>query len=145
MKLKLMATAAAALFLLASPSYADDAAAKKWIDAEFQPSVLSKDDQMKEMQWFAKAAEPFKGMEINIVSEDIPTHEYESKVLAKAFSEITGIKINHQYMGEGDVVQAIQTQMQTNRTIYDAYINDSDFIGTHARLQAKIMPRQPLP
>ena len=29
MKLKLMATAAAALFLLASPSYADDAAAKK--------------------------------------------------------------------------------------------------------------------
>ena len=74
MKLKLMATAAAALFLLASPSYADDAAAKKWIDAEFQPSVLSKDDQMKEMQWFAKAAKPFKGMEINIVSEDIPTH-----------------------------------------------------------------------
>jgi len=138
MKLKLMATAAAALFLLASPSYADDAAAKKWIDAEFQPSVLSKEDQMKEMQWFAKAAEPFKGMEINIVSEDIPTHEYESKVLAKAFTEITGIKINHQYMGEGDVVQAIQTQMQTNRNIYDAYINDSDFIGTHSRLQAAI-------
>ena len=41
-------------------------------------------------------------------------------------------------MGEGDVVQAIQTQMQTNRTIYDAYINDSDFIGTHSRLQAAI-------
>ena len=138
MKMKLMATAAAALFMLASPSYADDAAAKKWIDAEFQPSVLSPEDQMKEMQWFAKAAEPFKGMEINIVSEDIPTHEYESKVLAKAFSEITGIKINHQYMGEGDVVQAIQTQMQTNRTIYDAYINDSDLIGTHARLQAAV-------
>ena len=138
MKLKLMATAAAALFLLASPSYADEAAAKKWIDAEFQPSVLSKADQLKEMDWFIKAAAPFKGMEINIVSEDIPTHEYESKVLAKAFSEITGIKINHQYMGEGDVVQAIQTQMQTNRTIYDAYINDSDFIGTHARLQAAI-------
>ncbi len=138
MKLKLLATAAAALFVLASPSYADEAAAKKWIDAEFQPSHLSKDDQMKEMQWFIKAAEPFKGMEINVVSEDIPTHEYESKVLAKAFTEITGIKVNHQYMGEGDVVQAIQTQMQTNRDIYDAYINDSDFIGTHSRLQAAI-------
>ncbi|MEO6610063.1 MAG: ABC transporter substrate-binding protein [Aestuariivirga sp.] len=138
MKLKLMATVAGAVFLLSSQSYADEAAAKKWIDSEFKQSVLSPADQMKEMQWFIKAAEPFKGMEINIVSEDIPTHEYESKTLAKAFAEITGIKINHQYMGEGDVVQAIQTQMQTNRNIYDAYINDSDFIGTHSRLQAAI-------
>ena len=138
MKMKLMATAAAALYVLASPSYADEAAAKKWIDSEFTISALSKEDQMKEMQWFIKAAEPFKGMEINIVSEAIPTHIYESKVLAQAFAEITGIKVTHQYMGEGDVVQAIQTQMQTNRTIYDAYINDSDFIGTHSRLQAAI-------
>ncbi len=138
MKLRLLASAAVMLFALSAPSYADDAAAKKWIESEFTFSALSKEDQMKEMQWFAKAAEPFKGMEINIVSEDIPTHQYESKVLTKAFEEITGIKVNHQYMGEGDVVQAIQTQMQTNRTIYDAYINDSDFIGTHSRLQAAV-------
>ena len=139
MKMKLLATAAAlTLFAFASPSYADEAAAKKWIGSEFTISALSKEDQLKEMNWFIKAAKPFKGMEINIVSEGIPTHEYESKVLAKAFEEITGIKVNHQYMGEGDVVQAIQTQMQTNRDIYDAYINDSDFIGTHARLQAAV-------
>ena len=29
---------------------------------------------MKEMEWFIKAAEPFKGMEINVLSEGIPTH-----------------------------------------------------------------------
>ncbi len=46
---------------------------------------------------------------------------------------ITGIKVNHQYLGEGEVVQAVQTQMQTNRNLYDAYINDSDLIGTHSR------------
>ncbi len=28
-------------------------------------------------------------------------------------------------------MQAVQTQMQTNRNLYDAYINDSDLIGTH--------------
>jgi glycerol transport system substrate-binding protein len=138
MKLKLMATAAAALFMLASPSYADEAAAKKWIDAEFQPSTLSADDQMKEMQWFIKAAEPFKGMEINVLSEGIPTHTYESEVLTKAFFEITGIKVNHQILGEGEVVQAVQTQMQTNRNLYDAYVNDSDLIGTHSRLQSAV-------
>jgi glycerol transport system substrate-binding protein len=33
------------------------------------------------------------------------------------------------------VVQAVQTQMQTNRNLYDGYVNDSDLIGTHSRLQ----------
>ena len=87
--------------------------AKKWIDQEFQPSTFSKDEQMKEMEWFIKAAEPFKGMEINVLSETIPTHTYESETLTKAFEEITGIKVNHQILGEGEVVQAVQTQMQT--------------------------------
>ncbi len=113
-------------------------AAKRWIDSEFQPSVLSKEDQLKEMEWFIAAAKPFVGMEINVLSETIPTHEYEAKTLAKAFFEITGIKVNHQLLGEGEVVQAVQTQMQTNRNLYDAYINDSDLIGTHARLQSAV-------
>ena len=139
MKMKLLATAAAlTLFAFAGPSYADEAAAQKWIDSEFQPSTLSKEEQMKEMQWFIKAAEPFKGMEINVLSEGIPTHAYESTVLTKAFEEITGIKVNHQILGEGEVVQAVQTQMQTNRNLYDAYVNDSDLIGTHSRLQQAV-------
>ena len=41
-------------------------------------------------------------------------------------------------LGEGEVVQAVQTQMQTNRNLYDAYINDSDLIGTHSRLQSAV-------
>ena len=109
--------------------------AERWINSEFQPSALSKNEQMAEMEWFVKAAEPFKGMEINVLSETIPTHSYESKVLTKAFEEITGIKVNHQLLGEGEVVQAVQTQMQTKRNLYDAYVNDSDLIGTHSRLQ----------
>jgi glycerol transport system substrate-binding protein len=138
MKMKLLATAAFALFALSSQSFADEAAATKWIESEFQPSTLSKEDQMKEMQWFIKAAEPFKGMEINALSEGIPTHTYESTVLTKAFEEITGIKVNHQILGEGEVVQAVQTQMQTNRNLYDIYVNDSDLIGTHSRLQQSV-------
>ncbi len=129
-------TAVAALSV--SSVYAGVDEAKKWIDDEFQPSSLSKSDQLKEMEWFINAAKPFKGMEINVLSETIPTHEYESKTLAKAFADITGIKVNHQLLGEGEVVQAVQTQMQTNRNLYDAYINDSDLIGTHSRLQLAV-------
>ncbi|MGH1360433.1 MAG: ABC transporter substrate-binding protein [Burkholderiaceae bacterium] len=132
------AVAVAMASMFAASAQAGPAEAKKWIDSEFQPSALSKDEQMKEMQWFIDAAKSLKGMEINVLSETIPTHEYESKTLTKAFEEITGIKVNHQLLGEGEVVQAVQTQMQTKRNLYDAYINDSDLIGTHSRLQLAV-------
>ncbi|WP_150493526.1 ABC transporter substrate-binding protein [Roseibium aquae] len=132
------AVAAAALLASSGAAFADMEAAQRWVNDEFQPSVLSKDEQMAEMEWFIQASEPFRGMEINVLSEGIPTHEYESRVLTKAFEEITGIKVNHQILGEGEVVQAVQTQMQTNRNLYDAYVNDSDLIGTHSRLQAAV-------
>jgi glycerol transport system substrate-binding protein len=134
---KYLLSAVAASAVIAGPgsAWADEAAAQKWIDSEFQPSALSKDEQMAEMKWFIDAAKPFAGMEINVLSEGIPTHSYEAEVLTKAFFEITGIKVNHQILGEGEVVQAVQTQMQTNRNLYDGYVNDSDLIGTHARLQ----------
>ena len=132
---KLFMSAALALTLSAFTAMAGKPEAERWINNEFQPSVFSKAEQMAEMEWFIKAAEPFKGMEINVLSETIPTHSYESKVLTEAFEEITGIKVNHQLLGEGEVVQAVQTQMQTKRNLYDAYVNDSDLIGTHSRLQ----------
>ena len=87
------------------------------------------------MQWFIDAAQPFAGMDIKVVSEPIATHEYESKVLAPAFTAITGIKITHDLIGEGDVIEKLQTQMQTGENIYDGYVNDSDLIGTHWRYQ----------
>ncbi len=132
---KLFMSAALALTLSAFTAMAGKPEAERWINNEFQPSVFSKAEQMAEMEWFIKAAEPFKDMEINVLSETIPTHSYESKVLTEAFEEITGIKVNHQLLGEGEVVQAVQTQMQTKRNLYDAYVNDSDLIGTHSRLQ----------
>ena len=35
----------------AAPAAAADAAAKKWIDSEFQPSTLGKDAQAAELKW----------------------------------------------------------------------------------------------
>ncbi|TPE46957.1 ABC transporter substrate-binding protein [Amaricoccus solimangrovi] len=110
-----------------------EGAIEKWIDGEFQPSTLTRDQQISEMEWFRKAAEPFKGMTINVVSENIPTHTYESQVLTKAFEEITGIRVTHDLLQEGDVIEKLQTQLQSGQNVYDAYVNDSDLIGTHYR------------
>jgi len=128
-------TALLTLSGLAGTAWADsyEDAAKKWLESEFSPSTLTPEQQMEELKWFIKAAEPFRGMEINVASETITTHEYEAKTLARAFSEITGIRLRHDLMQEGDVVEKLQTQMQSGKNIYDGYINDSDLIGTHFR------------
>ena len=79
---------AAATLALGQGAWAGEAEAKKWIDSEFQPSTLSKEQQTAEMKWFIDAAKKLqaKGVkEISVVSETITTHEYESKTLAKAF------------------------------------------------------------
>ena len=127
--------AALALVFLSVPCWSSPQmdAAKKWVDNEFQPSTLTKDQQMKEMAWFIKASKPFNGMKIKVVSETIPTHEYEAKVLTKAFEEITGIKVAFDLIQEGDVVEKLQTQWASGKNIYDGWVNDSDLIGTHMR------------
>ena len=115
----LISASAMALSLATGSAFAGMDEARRWVDSEFQPSTLSKEDQLKEMEWFINAAKPFQGLEINVVSETITTHEYESRTLAKAFTEITGIKVTHDIIQEGDVVEKIQTQMQSGKNIYD--------------------------
>ncbi|MEM9781841.1 MAG: carbohydrate ABC transporter substrate-binding protein, partial [Pseudomonadota bacterium] len=136
MILRLTASTALALTLLHSPAIAGMEEARDFLDNEIAGlSVLSREEQEAEMQFFVDAAAPFQGMEIRVVSETITTHAYEAEVLAPAFSAITGIQVTHDLIGEGDVVQKLQTQMQSGENIYDAYVNDSDLIGTHWRYQ----------
>jgi glycerol transport system substrate-binding protein len=111
---------------------AREAAIQKAI-TELQPTTLSKEQQTAELRWFMEAAKPFAGMTIKVVSETIATHEYESKTLAKLFSEITGITVIHDLIQEGDVIEKLQTQMQSDTSLYDMYVNDTDLIGTHYR------------
>jgi glycerol transport system substrate-binding protein len=136
MRKHLLTTSTLLALALCGPAYAGMDEAKAFLDKEINGlSALNRADQEKEMQWFVDAAKPFAGMDIKVVSETITTHDYESKVLAPAFTAITGIKVTHDLIGEGDVVEKLQTQMQTGENVYDAYINDSDLIGTHWRYQ----------
>lgn len=116
-----------------SESRAHEVAAKKWLESEFNVSTISAAQQMEEMRWFTEAAKPFRGMTVRVVSERIDTHVYESNVLTRAFSEITGINVVHELTGEDDVIKKLQTQIQTGVNLYDAYVNDSDLIGYHYR------------
>ena len=128
------AAVSSAAIIAPTPSYAQQLdAAKKWVDNEFQPSTLTKEQQMAEMECFIKASAPFKGMEVSTVSEILSVHDYESKTLTKAFNDITGIKVNHELMNEGLLVSKIAVEIASGKPIYDFWMNDSDHIGTHPR------------
>jgi len=114
------------------------ATARRWVLGEFTPSTLDLDAQMAEMAFFARAAAPFRGQRIHVVSETIPTHVYEQRFLARAFHEITGVLVQHDLVHEGELVERIQQQTRTGRNLYDAYVNDADFIGTHVRNDAVV-------
>jgi glycerol transport system substrate-binding protein len=109
-----------------------ESAVQKWA-TEFEPSVLSRRERVEELRWFSRAAEPFRGLTIKSVAEDIKTHYWESEVLTQAFEEITGIKVVHEIIGEGSVVERIVDQQTTGRIISDIYVNDADLVGTHMR------------
>jgi glycerol transport system substrate-binding protein len=130
----LTTTTALGLAVFGGPAFADMDAARAFLNSEIgDQSSIDRAAQEAEMQFFVDAATPYQGMSINVVSETITTHEYESQVLAPAFTAITGIQVTHDLIGEGDVVEKLQTQMQSGENIYDAYVNDSDLIGTHWR------------
>lgn len=107
--------------------------AAQYIDLYFQESTLSREQQMEELMWFIEAAEPFQGLDVSVLSENIPTHGYESETLAAVFNDLTGINVTHSLMGEGEVMEIISTEIQTRTSVYDGYINDTDSIGGHQR------------
>ncbi|KZZ36752.1 ABC transporter substrate-binding protein [Oleiphilus sp. HI0086] len=103
------------------------------ISTELQPSTLTPQEQYQELAWFADAAQDYKDIQVRVVSERIDTHFYEANTLAKAFFELTGIHVVHEITGEDDVIKKMQAQISTGKSLYDAYINDSDLIGFHIR------------
>ncbi|HSO83664.1 twin-arginine translocation signal domain-containing protein [Thiocapsa sp.] len=96
---------------------ARSAAARRWLTSELTPSTLDPDAQMAEMQFLIRAAAPFRGQRIHVVSETIPTHVYEQRILARAFHEITGIRVQHDLIHEGELVERIQRQTRTGRNL----------------------------
>lgn len=115
-----------------------DEAIVNWVEI-FQPSVLNKKERLDELLWFKNTAQEFRGKKIKTVAENIDTHYWESRVLARAFYEITGIEVEHEIIGEGDVVVRIMDQIENDKLWYDAYVNDADMVGTHLRTQGVVV------
>lgn len=124
------------LLLLSTSLHADTVVQQ--VAEALSPASISTSAMHKELQWFRDVSEPFRGKTITSVSEDIPTHVWERDILAKHFYLLTGIRVKHDIIGEGAVVENIFKQVSQGVHLYDIYINDADHIGTHSRVQGVV-------
>lgn len=124
---------AAILVLQPLQSTADEGQiVKKWAQI-FQPSALNSEARLRELAWFQAAARDLQGLTIRSTAEHIETHYWESRVLARAFEELTGITVTHHIIGEGQIVNSITDQIENDTIHYHIYVNDADMVGTHLR------------
>ncbi len=104
---------------------------------EFPLSALSREELVSELAWFRGKARPLAGRiggrPIRCCSEILPVHEFERDVLAPFFEKLTGIKIQHDVIHEGEVVNAFSEQISTGRKLYHDFILDVDNIGLITR------------
>lgn len=119
-------------FLCLPLSAAADPVVGKWAEI-FQPSVLTAEERVAELAWFRDVARDLRGVEVRSTAEHIETHYWESRVLARAFRELTGIRVEHDIIGEGQVVDRITDQIENGTLHYHIYVNDADMVGTHLR------------
>ena len=106
---------------LAQNTSINEAAIERWANF-FSPSAIDKEQKIKELRWFAQTAQAYKGIHIRSVAEEIKTHQWESDVLSRAFEEITGIKVEHKIIGEGQIVRKMMDQLMTGRLLFDIYV-----------------------
>ena len=85
MKLRYSVVAVAVACSLSSQGWADEAAAKKWIDSEFQPSTLSKTQQAAEMKWFIDAAKKLQAKGVKEIRDFNPKDPKKTHDLLKMF------------------------------------------------------------
>ncbi len=128
---------AALLWAGASGAQDDSAAVVDAVAGQFVRSALSAAELRTELRWFRQTARPLAarlgGAEIRSCSEPLPVHEYERDVLAPLFHKLTGIKVRHDLLHEGEVVNRFSKQISTGRRIYHDFILDADNLGLVTR------------
>lgn len=81
-----------------------------------------------EVSWWAKAAEPYKGVTIKGISESTPPSKYMQQVLAPAFEKETGIKVEFEVTSWDQMYDKEIKDMEAGTGIYDFVYIEQDII-----------------
>ncbi len=81
--------------------------------------------------WWATAAAPYKGVTIKGVSESTPPSNYVKDVLAKQFTEKTGINVEFETTSWDEMYSKAIKDMEANTGIYDFVYIEQDIIYSY--------------
>lgn len=81
--------------------------------------------------WWATAAAPYKGVTIRGVSESTPPSNYVKDVLAKKFTEETGINVEFETTSWDSMYDKAIKDMEANTGIYDFVYIEQDIIYSY--------------
>ncbi len=84
-----------------------------------------------EMDFWAKAAEPYAGATIHGISESTPPSRYVQEVLGPQFTEATGINVEFEVTSWDEMYNKAIKDMEANTGIYDFVYIEQDIIYTY--------------
>jgi glycerol transport system substrate-binding protein len=104
-------------------------AARKAAEKIGTDTVLTKAELIKELEWFAMAAAPYRGQEIRACYEAVPLTMWEDENLTPMFQEITGIKVNIEGIAGDETMRKMRLEAETKVGAYDLVNIDQDMVG----------------
>jgi glycerol transport system substrate-binding protein len=105
-------------------------AAAKEIAAQIgTDTVLTQAQLLEELEWFAKAAAPYRGQEIRACYEAMPLTMWEEENLTPMFEKLTGIKVAIEGISGDETMRKMRFEAETKAGAYDLISIDQDMVG----------------
>jgi multiple sugar transport system substrate-binding protein len=94
-------------------------------------NVVTVSEASSNDDYLAEAAQPYRGSVIRGISENTPASTYVRDVLAPAFEQETGIKVELEAIKYDDMVRLSVEDMEAGTGVYDFIYVEQDFIYTY--------------
>jgi glycerol transport system substrate-binding protein len=112
------------------PTNKYEEAAIRYADQIWPNTALpTKEDLQKELMWYAKASERYRGATVRAVVEAQPLLNWEGEKLAPMFEDITGIKVVWEGTEDAIVMRKAREEAEVKAGVYDLISIDQDMNG----------------
>jgi glycerol transport system substrate-binding protein len=104
-------------------------AAQEIADQIGTDTVLTREQLIEELEWFAKAAAPYRGQQIRAAYESVPLTMWEAENLGPMFEKLTGIEAAIEGIAGDETMRKMRMEAETKQGSYDTINIDQDMVG----------------
>jgi small GTP-binding protein len=96
---------------------------------ESEIGTQSIDQLIEALEWFAKAAAPYRGQTIRAAYESVPLTMWEAENLGPMFQQLTGIEAQIEGIAGDETMRKMRMEAETKQGAYDTINIDQDMVG----------------